>query len=94
MITRRNFLRGASASLIAAPAIVSIANIMPVRSLYKPHEVEFWVKGLKEITETNPGSRLDAPYYAEFDTSGPSVAELYNHTFEYLTCKDNVFTLG
>ena len=65
--SRRNFLRGASASLIAAPAIVSIANIMPVRSLYKPYEVEFWVKGLKEITETNPGSRLDAPYYAEFD---------------------------
>ena len=30
--SRRNFLRGAGASLIAAPAIVSIANIMPVRN--------------------------------------------------------------
>jgi hypothetical protein len=38
MTSRRSFLLGLGASLIAAPAIVRIANIMPVRALRPPDE--------------------------------------------------------
>lgn len=36
IIQRRNFLIGAAASLLAAPAIVHYSNIMPVKAIKKP----------------------------------------------------------
>ena len=41
LITRRNILIGAAASLLCAPAIVRVANLMPVRPLPFPYGPQY-----------------------------------------------------
>ena len=42
LITRRSILIGAAASLICAPAIVSIVNLMPVRRIILKGDVNYY----------------------------------------------------
>jgi hypothetical protein len=43
--SRRGFLVGLGASLVAAPAIVRASSLMPVRAIKIPTEQEIWLFG-------------------------------------------------
>lgn len=47
-LSRRGFFAGLGASLVAAPAIVRAASLMPVKVVVRPHPCKMWASYLHE----------------------------------------------
>jgi hypothetical protein len=79
MISRRSLFLGLSASLIAAPAVVRAASLMPVRGIVMPVEVSYWMDYVTMVQSTMWGDLLDCHEWAEksFDEVTGSAGDLF-----------------